>query len=71
MKITTMALGAAAVLLLSGGAYAQDTQGLKPCSQQAARSHPTGAPPDAQQAARGNDSGAPPDSQLAANGNCE
>ncbi len=64
------AASAAAVLLLSGGAFAN---GLKPCTpaQQAARGNASGNPPDSQTAARGNASGNPPDSQTAAATSCE
>lgn len=79
MTSTTLALGAAALLLLSGGAYAQNATGTpatKPCAQQSARGNTSGAPPDSQEAnaqpvARGDTSGAPPDSQLAASGDCK
>ena len=69
MRITTMAFGAATILLLSGAAYAQGSQPGSPCAQQTSRANNGGNPPDsqpgAQAAARGNDSGAPPDSQNA------
>ena len=71
MKFTRMAaVSAAAMLLFSGGAFAQS---LKPCppGQQAARGNASGAADQAQQAARGNASGAPPESQAAAAAACE
>ena len=77
MRIVKFALGAATVLLLSGGAYAQDSQSLKPCTpaQQAERGGTKGAPPDSQvatdEAERGGTKGAPPDSQLATMSNCQ
>ena len=71
MRLTRLTFGAAALLLMSGGAYAADAQGLKPCTpaQQAARGNASGAPPNSQQAARGNASGAAADAQQAARGN--
>lgn len=73
MKIMTIASGVAAMLLLSAGAYAQGTSGLKPCppGKVASRAGDTGNPPDSQTkkqqelARRGSDTGNPPESQQA------
>ena len=77
MKLSTTTLAAAAMLLLSGTAFAEDLQMTRPCpsTQQAARGNDSGKS-DAQLAARGNNSGNPPDSQtersqLAAATGCE
>ena len=73
MRLTRITLSAAAMMLLSAGAFAQQATPLKPCApaQQAARGNDSGAAPDSQQAARGNTSGAAPDSQHAAASTCQ